>query len=77
MSKIVNEISKFKNLMMTPHDVKKTSEDKLYAKIAQVYELYEAYLEKNNLVDFDDLLLLTYKILDQNKEIATSHFLYI
>lgn len=65
-----NEISKFKNLMMTPHDVKKTSEDKLYAKIAQVYELYEAYLEKNNLVDFDDLLLLTYKILDQNKEIA-------
>jgi len=64
------EISKFKNLMMTPAEVRQTSQDKLYAKIAQVYEQYEEYLVKNNLVDFDDLLLLTYKILDEYKDIA-------
>jgi DNA helicase-2/ATP-dependent DNA helicase PcrA len=65
-----SEISKFKNLMMTSAEVKQISEDKLYAKIAQVYDQYEAYLLKNNLVDFDDLLLLTYKILDEHKDIA-------
>ncbi len=65
-----SEISKFKNLMMTPTEVKQTTQDKLYVKIAQVYEQYEEYLEKNNLVDFDDLLLLTYKILDQYKDVA-------
>ena len=65
-----SEISKFKNLMMTPNDVKQTSEDKLYAKVAKVYEQYEEYLFKNNLVDFDDLLLLTYKILDTYSDVA-------
>ncbi|HIP55766.1 MAG TPA: ATP-dependent helicase [Arcobacter sp.] len=67
---LVNEISKFKNSTMTPEQVKETSQDKLYAKIADVYEKYEAYLVKNNLVDFDDLLLLTYKILEANPTIA-------
>jgi DNA helicase-2/ATP-dependent DNA helicase PcrA len=69
-SVLANEISKFKNSMMSPAEVKATSQDKLYAQIAKVYEVYEEYLHKNNLVDFDDLLLLTYKILDENKEIA-------
>jgi DNA helicase-2/ATP-dependent DNA helicase PcrA len=69
-SVLANEISKFKNSMMSPAEVKATSQDKLYAQIAKVYEIYEEYLHKNNLVDFDDLLLLTYKILDENKEIA-------
>ncbi len=67
---LTNEISKFKNSLMTPSEVRATSQDKLYLKIADVYEKYEAYLIKNNLVDFDDLLLLTYKILDQNPKIA-------
>ncbi|HFU75340.1 MAG TPA: ATP-dependent helicase [Arcobacter sp.] len=69
-SVLANEISKFKNSMMSPAEVRATSQDKLYAQIAKVYEIYEEYLHKNNLVDFDDLLLLTYKILDENKEIA-------
>ena len=69
-SVLANEISKFKNSMMSPEEVKATSQDKLYAQIAKVYETYEAYLHKNNLVDFDDLLLLTYKILDENEKIA-------
>jgi len=69
-SLLSSEISKFKNLMMTPSEVKQTSQDKLFAKIAQVYEQYEEYLVKNNLVDFDDLLLLTYRILDEYKEVA-------
>ena len=67
---LTSEISKFKNSIMTPEEVKLSSQDKLYTKIADVYEKYEEYLIKNNLVDFDDLLLLTYKILDKNPKIA-------
>ena len=68
---LASEISKFKNSVISPAEAKATSQDKLYAKIADVYEKYEKYLLKNNLVDFDDLLLLTYKILKDNKDIAS------
>jgi DNA helicase-2/ATP-dependent DNA helicase PcrA len=68
---LASEISKFKNSTMSPAEAKATSQDKLYAKVADVYEKYEEYLSKNNLVDFDDLLLLTYKILEENPDIAS------
>jgi len=69
---LASEISKFKNSCMDPNESKKTSQDKLFIKISNVYEQYEAYLVKNNLVDFDDLLLLTYNILKQNEQLATT-----
>ncbi|MEA3289722.1 MAG: UvrD-helicase domain-containing protein, partial [Campylobacterota bacterium] len=65
-----SEISKFKNSIMSIEDAKASAQDKFYTQIADVYEKYENYLEANNLVDFDDLLLLTYKILLQNEELA-------
>ena len=67
---LANEISKFKNSCMNPEEAKQTAQDKLYIKIANVYEQYEAYLIKNNLVDFDDLLLITYNILKNNEKLA-------
>jgi DNA helicase-2/ATP-dependent DNA helicase PcrA len=70
VSILANEISKFKNSCMSPAQAKDTSQDQLYIKISNVYEQYEAYLIKNNLVDFDDLLLLTYNILKDNPELA-------
>jgi len=69
-SMVANEISKFKNSIMTPDEVRKNFTDNIYIKIASIYEKYENYLLKNNLVDFDDLLLLTYKILDEFPNIA-------
>jgi len=69
-SMVANEISKFKNSIMSPEDVRKNFTDNIYIKIASIYEKYENYLLKNNLVDFDDLLLLTYKILDEFPDIA-------
>lgn len=69
-SVLASEISKYKNSLVTPQMAKETAQVKQYQKIADVYEKYENYLRDNNLVDFDDLLLLTYKILEQNKEIC-------
>jgi len=64
------EISKFKNSIISVPEAKASAQDKLYTQIASVYEKYENYLDENNLVDFDDLLLLTYRILQDDKELA-------
>ena len=64
---LASEISKFKNSMIFVDEAKKNASDKRYMQIADVYEKYEKYLIENNLVDFDDLLLLTFKILDNNE----------
>jgi len=69
-SLLVSEISKYKNTLITPSEAKSTAQLKLYQQIADIYEKYEAYLLKNNLVDFDDLLLLPYLILEKNEELA-------
>jgi len=69
-SLLVSEISKYKNTLISPSEAKATAQLKLYQQIADIYEKYEAYLLKNNLVDFDDLLLLPYMILEKNEELA-------
>ncbi len=69
-SLLASEISKYKNSILTPSMAKAAAELKLYQQIADVYEKYENYLLENNLVDFDDLLLLPYNILINNKELA-------
>lgn len=69
-SLLVSEISKYKNSLLSPEEAKASAQLKLYQQIADVYEKYENYLLKNNLVDFDDLLLLPYKILSQNEDLA-------
>ncbi len=69
-SVLVSEISKYKNTLLSPEEAKATAQLKLYQEIADVYEKYENYLAENNLVDFDDLLLLPYKILLANENLA-------
>ena len=67
---LASEISKFKNSIISVDEAQLSAQDKLSTQIAKVYGQYEYYLIENNLVDFDDLLLLTYRILDNNKELA-------
>ncbi|MDD2652442.1 MAG: 3'-5' exonuclease [Sulfurimonas sp.] len=67
---IASEISRYKNSLMSPDDAYKQAEFFNYQQIAKIYEEYENYLLENNLVDFDDLLALTFKLLDENPELA-------
>jgi len=67
---VASEISRYKNSLLTPDDAYKQAEIFLYQQIAKVYDEYEKYLLENNLVDFDDLIALTYKLLDQNQALA-------
>jgi DNA helicase II / ATP-dependent DNA helicase PcrA len=75
-----SEISKYKNSIMTPLEVKAQAQGKLYSEIADIYLQYEEHLIKNNLVDFDDLILLPYKILKDNQKLSqeiSSKYQYI
>ncbi len=67
---IASEISRYKNSLMSPDDAYKQAELFNYKQIAEVYGEYEKYLKENNLVDFDDLIALTYKLLDENPQLA-------
>ncbi len=66
---LMSEISRYKNSLITPKMAVARAEQSYYKIIASIYEKYEQNLVQNNLVDFDDLLCLTYKILDENEDI--------
>ena len=66
ISFIASEISKYKNSILSPQQVVDTAELPDYKKIANIYVEYQKNIEENNLVDFDDLLMLAYKILKEN-----------
>ena len=70
ISMVASEISRYKNSLITPEIAYQKAEQKNYKTIAKIYEKYENYISSNNLVDFDDLLVLTYKILDENSDLA-------
>ncbi len=64
------EISKYKNSFLDSDEVYALANEDVYKKMAHIYDKYQKYLIENNLVDFDDLLLLTYRILDENESLA-------
>ncbi|GHV07894.1 DNA helicase [Campylobacterota bacterium] len=71
-------ISHNKNSILSPKDAMEQikgfepSVRKRYEQLAQIYERYEEYLRSNNLVDFDDLLLLPYTIMRENDELRSA-----
>ena len=79
-SLLAAKISTYKNSLIGPKDIDellKGEDDELsrmysgfYAHCADAYKRYEAYLATNNLVDFDDLLILPYKILSANERLC-------
>ncbi len=70
VSLIASEISKYKNSLIEPEQAVADARLPNFKKISRIYERYQNYLYENNLVDFDDLLALTYKILDQDKRLC-------
>jgi len=48
---------------LEPKEVIERAELQDYRKVALVYKMYQESIKEDNLVDFDDLLVLPYKIL--------------
>ena len=72
-SGICARISGAKNQLLEPSDFAKSAHDFYDGKVAQIYERYEVKLQQNNALDFDDLLLLTLKLLQTNEEVRTKY----
>lgn len=75
LSSAVNSISSLKNSGIFTAEAKERIFDTNSKQIARCYEAYEAYLLEKNLIDFDDLLLLTYDILHKNSDICAEYSL--
>ena len=63
-------ISYIKNMMLNGSEIKFL--DKKYDNISAMFEAYQTELEKNNQMDFDDQMLFTLDILNQNPDILSA-----
>ena len=68
-----NAISNAKNQMQNAADFSRLAGDFFEQKAAEVYVQYEKRLLANNAMDFDDLLMLTVKILEKFPEIREKY----
>lgn len=71
---VLNIISKEKDKMVYPDDLLDWAEDQGDLKmlpIARAYKKYQTRLKENNALDFDDIILKTVELLQQNEDIRT------
>ena len=66
-------ISNAKNQMMTPEAFAQTVDNFHDQKIAELYTEYQRILNKNNALDFDDLLMLSVRLLQTSEEVREKY----
>lgn len=77
---VLGTISSAKNVLMDAKAFAANASDFYEQKVADVYALYQEKLRENNAVDFDDLLFLAVRLLQENEEVREkyqSRFQYI
>jgi len=70
---VLSTISKAKNMLYGPDELEKKSYDYFSRAACDVYKLYQNKLTKNNALDFDDLLMKTVQLLQNNLQ-ALSYY---
>lgn len=77
---VLSTISSAKNVLLDAKAFAQKADDFYEQKVADVYALYQAKLKENNALDFDDLLFLAVRLLQENEEVREkyqSRFQYI
>lgn len=77
---VLGTISSAKNVLMDAKAFAAQASDFYEQKVADVYALYQEKLRENNAVDFDDLLFLTVRLLQEKEDVREkyqSRFQYI
>lgn len=72
-SSIQNAISNAKNQLMGPKAMERDADSFFQKKITEIYKLYTQKLRINNALDFDDLLMVTVILLEENDEIRMKY----
>ena len=67
-------ISNAKNQMQDAYTFATFARDFKSQKIASIYEEYENSMNNNNAIDFDDMLMLTVKLLEQCPDVRTYYY---
>ena len=67
-------ISNAKNKMQDAYTFATFARDFKSQKIAQIFEEYENTLNNNNAIDFDDMLMLTVKLFEQNAHVRKEYY---
>ena len=67
-------ISNSKNKMQDAYTFATFARDFKSQNIAKIYEYYENALNTNNAIDFDDMLMLCVKLLEQNPEVRKKYY---
>lgn len=70
---IQNAISQAKNQLMGPKAMERDADNFFQKKVAEIYKLYAQKLRMNNALDFDDLLMVSVILLEENEEIRTKY----
>ena len=67
---VMNEISRAKDKLITPAEYEgMAGSDYRLKKIAEIYKLYESELMTANALDFDDIIMQTVKLLEENDDV--------
>ncbi len=69
IAKAMRRISDWKNDLLTPMQAISTAKDNEDLQLAHLYELYERNIRAYNAVDFDDLIALPTRLLQDNAEV--------
>lgn len=72
-SGILSRISNAKNALRDAAAFARQAGDFYEQKVADIYSRYEQKLQLNNALDFDDLLMLSIKLLQENKEVREKY----
>ena len=65
---VQSRISNAKNALLTPEAFARESAGNFFAeKVAEIYDCYDKGMKKSNALDFDDLLLITTKLLERKE----------
>ncbi len=70
---VANQISLFKNQMISQDEIDQKAKTVAEKKLAEVYPMYQQGLRDNNAVDFDDLLLLPLELFKKFPKILSSY----
>ena len=70
---VLGTISSAKNVLMDAKAFAAKASDFYEQKVADVYALYQEKLRENNAVDFDDLLFLAVRLLQENEEVREKY----
>ena len=70
---VISEISHAKDKLLTPEDYEDyAGSDFRLKKIASVYTMYQERLFKANLLDFDDIIMQTVRLLEENEAVRNN-----